>query len=191
MCEIKDFFNSKAASWDSEIVIHADRIEYLISLLDLQPFDRVLDVVCGTGVLEDFLSNDIRLMAIDFSQGMIDEARRKHPNVNYVVDDFLTMKTSAMCYDKIIMHNVFPHFLQPVFAVKKAYELLAPNGILLICHSIGRSVINQRHSSKNNRLSVSLPLVKELAQEVEHHGFKVLQAEDENDYYALKVQKTI
>lgn len=184
MTEIIDFFNQLAASWDTTVPVNADRIRYLISLLSLSPGDRVLDVGCGTGVLEDFLPRDIRLTAMDFSPEMIKVAKAKHPDVNYVVADFLEVDGEAL-YDKIIMYNVFPHFIERERAIKKAHQLLGPHGMLLICHGAGRSVINTRHSGLKSNISRSLPTTEEF-KTLLTPLFNIVLAEDREEYFAIK-----
>ena len=184
MTEIIDFFNQRAASWDTTVPVNAERIRYLVSLLSLSPGDRVLDVGCGTGVLEDFLPHDIRLTAMDFSSEMIKVAKTKHPDTNYVVGDFLEVDGEAP-YDKIIMFNVFPHFIERERALKKAYQLLAPHGTLLICHGAGRSVINTRHSGIKSNISRSLPTTEEF-RTLLNPLFDIVLAEDREEYFAIK-----
>jgi len=60
----------------------------LIDLLAPQPAERVLDLGCGTGDLTQQLAGaGARPFGVDASQDMIDEARRKHPNLTFEVGD--------------------------------------------------------------------------------------------------------
>lgn len=184
MTEIIDFFNQRAANWDATVPVNANKIRYLISLLSLNPGDRVLDVGCGTGVLEDFLPRDIRLTAMDFSSEMIRVAKAKHPDTNYVVGNFLEVEGEAL-YDNIIMYNVFPHLIEQERAIKKAHQLLAPHGKLLICHGAGRSVINARHSGIKSNISRSLPTIEKF-KTLLNPLFNIVLAEDKEEYFAIK-----
>src|SRR3954463_6999768 len=60
----------------------------LIELLAPQPGERVLDLGCGTGDLTAQLAErGARVIGLDASVEMVDEARRKHPTLDFVVGD--------------------------------------------------------------------------------------------------------
>jgi trans-aconitate methyltransferase len=60
----------------------------LIELLAPLPGERVLDLGCGTGDLTAQLAErGARVIGLDASTEMVDEARRKHPSLDFVVGD--------------------------------------------------------------------------------------------------------
>src|SRR5882724_2955976 len=60
----------------------------LIDLLAPRPAERVLDLGCGTGDLtQQLAAAGARPFGLDASTDMIDEARRKHPNLSFEVGD--------------------------------------------------------------------------------------------------------
>ncbi|HVY25041.1 MAG TPA: methyltransferase domain-containing protein [Polyangiaceae bacterium] len=60
----------------------------LIELLAPEPGQRVLDLGAGTGDLTQALAAaGARPLGLDASQAMVSEARRKHPNLDFVVGD--------------------------------------------------------------------------------------------------------
>ena len=60
----------------------------LIELLAPQPGERVLDLGCGTGDLTAQLAErGARVIGLDASTEMVNEARRKHPTLDFVVGD--------------------------------------------------------------------------------------------------------
>ena len=187
MDNIIEFFNQKAATWDKNIPQNGERIKYLLSLLDLSDGDSLLDVGCGTGILENFLPENIKTIAIDFSPEMVKIAKNKFPSKDIRVEDFLQLNTEEK-FDKIIMYNIFPHFLQPYKAFCKAYELLNPNGMLLICHGEGRQTINGRHNAIHNNISIGLLPTDELQQWMLPY-FEIVLTEDAENYFALLGRK--
>ena len=97
----------------------------------IDPSSRVLDVGCGQG---DFLRSlkelgTAKLEGIDFSPDMIDAlAAEGIPGYCGTFPDFPGMPDS---YDMISMNNYLEHTLEPEKELDKAYDLLAPGGILV------------------------------------------------------------
>ena len=78
MTVIADFFDALADRWD-ELCIHApEKINDILEHTTLHKGLRILDVGCGTGVLEQYLLTyaPIHITGIDLSPRMIEEARR-------------------------------------------------------------------------------------------------------------------
>ena len=65
----------------------------LAASLAVRPGDRVLDAACGTGDLAvaDLHAGAGRVTGLDFSERMLDRARRKAPAVEWVQGDMLAL----------------------------------------------------------------------------------------------------
>jgi trans-aconitate methyltransferase len=60
----------------------------LLELLAPKPEERVLDLGCGTGDLTlELAKRGARVVGLDASSAMVEEARRKHPSLQLVVGD--------------------------------------------------------------------------------------------------------
>ena len=62
----------------------------IASAIDIQPDDAVLDICCGNGLFTEKLAPlCARIVGVDFSEPLIDIARRYHQpaNVEYLVSD--------------------------------------------------------------------------------------------------------
>ena len=56
--------------------------------VDPQPGERILDIAAGTGTSAAALSKSgAKVIALDFSQGMVEEGRRRHPGLEFVQGD--------------------------------------------------------------------------------------------------------
>ncbi|MER7177305.1 class I SAM-dependent methyltransferase [Streptomyces mesophilus] len=98
----------------------------------LGPFERGLDLCCGTGAGIDVLREVCRerVAGVDFSAGMLDRARRQtHGDVGWVRGDALALPFGE-AFDLLVSFGAFGHFLPrerpALFA--EAYRVLRPGG---------------------------------------------------------------
>lgn len=88
--------------------------ERLLPLLDLQKADRVLDIGCGTGRWTPLLSSHTAAYhGTDFSQGLVEIARKEHENsanVRYSVLPSVSLSRDALNepegFDKIVVFGL-------------------------------------------------------------------------------------
>jgi demethylmenaquinone methyltransferase/2-methoxy-6-polyprenyl-1,4-benzoquinol methylase len=141
MYDARDFFNKKASVWDSKTQHDPENIKTVLRLSDLAKGCCVLDVGCGTGVLEGHLIEYEPgvVLAIDFAENMINVAREKlsHPAVQFVCADYFDVK--ALTFDNVFFINTFPHFSEPKRAVKHLLGLLKSGGRVTISHVQGKA----------------------------------------------------
>jgi 2-polyprenyl-3-methyl-5-hydroxy-6-metoxy-1,4-benzoquinol methylase len=97
--------------------------------------DRVLDLGCGNGRLSELFKNKkISYLGIDPVKGLIAEAKKKYPKLDFKFGDILTFKTTEK-FDAIVCAAVLNHLpgeeLQ-LTALKNILKLLKPGGCLLM-----------------------------------------------------------
>jgi len=98
---------------------------------------RVLELGCGTGKNSEWLAAQAReLVALDFSPGMLDVARRRvsAAHVRFVEHDITrAWPVEAASVDVVVGNLVLEHLpdLQPVFS--EAARVLRPGGELFLC----------------------------------------------------------
>jgi SAM-dependent methyltransferase len=101
-------------------------------LRPLGPFGRGLDVCCGTGaglqVLRALCQGPI--MGVDFSAGMLAQARRAHPDARWVRADVRALPFAG-AFDLAVSFGALGHFLPSerpgLFAA--VYHALRPGGV--------------------------------------------------------------
>jgi 2-polyprenyl-3-methyl-5-hydroxy-6-metoxy-1,4-benzoquinol methylase len=104
--------------------------------LDSLKFDRVLETGCGTGKNTlYFVNRGANVTAIDFSEGMLDIARKKKElsGVKFLQRDLLMdWEVGETQYDLVTCNLVLEHLedLNPYF--EKAQNALIPKGYLFI-----------------------------------------------------------
>ncbi|CAM0496699.1 class I SAM-dependent DNA methyltransferase [Thermoanaerobacter kivui] len=149
----KDYFNMMAEKWD-EICYHEPaKLQYIMQKINPQKGDKVLDVGTGTGVLIPYILPYIgdkgEVVAVDFSEKMIEQAYRKHKyeNVKFICADIIEVSLLYEYFDIAICYSVFPHFEDKRVVIAKIANLLKNDGKLVICHSQGRNTINNLHKN--------------------------------------------
>lgn len=96
---------------------------------------RVLDLGCGSGRDAAYLTDAaLHVIGVDLSEGLIGEAKKKRPDIDFRVMDMENLTFEENCFDGVwsklaILHverEQLPQILQSVS------KLLKPNGVLMI-----------------------------------------------------------
>ena len=177
------YFDALAHRWDSIVRHDPSKIERILSLSGVS--GRVLDVGCGTGALAPFLSRVCdEILAIDISEAMIFEAKRKrrHKNVRFLCGDALDLSLETGKFNAVICYSVFPHFADKSEAAALLAERLLPDGRLIIAHSQGREEINRVHKRMEG---CALPPSGELEAMLSDAGLRPFLSIDESGLYMV------
>jgi demethylmenaquinone methyltransferase/2-methoxy-6-polyprenyl-1,4-benzoquinol methylase len=189
---IAGFFDGLADSWDRRAIHPPERVSFILAAIGLEPGSLVLDVGCGTGVLEPYLAPALgpegRILAIDLSRKMLAQAREKRgfPTVEYREASFLALEPEA-AFDLVVVYSAFPHFLDRKAFFEKSVSVLAPGGRLAIAHIESRASINAMHGA-GSIPSLDLPPVGELAALAVAAGLEPIKSRDD-EYYLLVAAK--
>lgn len=146
------FFDMHAEKWDRLMTKKLKtRIEKIIPLFGIRNSEHILDVGSGTGILLPYLKNKTgkkgNVVALDFSQKMLDKAKDKFGDVfKYVKSNAKKTPFEDNTFDRIICFNTFPHFPNKFKVLKELSRILKMNGFLIIAHADTRKIINAHHS---------------------------------------------
>lgn len=190
------FFENYAATWDQDRKENQEILQFLMRFIALPKHGRVLDVGCGTGVLIPYLhervGDDGAVEGLDYSQGMLAQAKRKFaclPGVTFREGHILKCELPPNTYDAIVCLNFFPHIRDHSQTfIKAMYKALKDGGTLAIMHDISRDAVNALHR-QNGPAGPLLPPVDVLATLLLGAGFTVTAALDRDDCYLVVVQK--
>ncbi|MFF9012652.1 class I SAM-dependent methyltransferase [Streptomyces sp. NPDC014870] len=103
------------------------------ALRPVGPFDTGLDVCCGTGaglsVLRSLCAG--RVTGVDFSAGMLEQARRAHPKATLIRANVLALPF-APTFDLAVSFGAFGHFLprDQLTLFRQIHDSLRPGGLL-------------------------------------------------------------
>ena len=96
--------------------------------------DRILDIAAGTGTSSVALQkNGAKVVALDFSAGMIAEGRRKHPSIEFVEADAQKLPFGDNEFDAVTISFGLRNINDPKAALSEMYRVLKPGGRLVIC----------------------------------------------------------
>ncbi len=110
---IEAFFDRAASSWDEEMIKDDLIIETILDNAKVEKDNTVLDVACGTGVMIPYyLDRGAHPTGIDLSKKMIEIASNKFKDVEFIWGDVEELNNRK--FDRIIVYNAFPHFINPV-----------------------------------------------------------------------------
>lgn len=187
----RKFFNGLAPTWREDEKLDNKVISSLLAPVNLKRGDCVLDIACGTGVLDEYLlSLGLSVDGIDVAENMIDRARKNAANrgVNYIVGDFYTYRSKP--YDCLLAFDCYPHFKDKLLFEEQAYSLLNPQGTLWIFFDASKVAINAHHAKHDKSISVGLESA-EKEKQIFLKRFDLIYLEDNDERYMLGFKKKV
>jgi ubiquinone/menaquinone biosynthesis C-methylase UbiE len=158
----------------------------IIKNLPLRSGLRILDVGCGTGQLLGDLKTHFGRTAfsyrgIDKSGGMIEAARLKFPDGDFLVGSSDIQNSEGAVYDVIICAHSFPYFTDKARVLGRLQRLLSSGGVLMIAQA-----------SMNNLYDVlALSIVKLTTSEAEYPGRRRMRAMAEPIFHLMPEETRI
>ena len=124
MNKVADFSDTLADRWDELCYHDPEKLNDILRRTGLRKGLRILDIGCGTGVLESYLLpySPLQIVGVDISPGMIEKARSKYatPIVDFRCQDVRDIRGES--FDYIIAEGLPPveelaRMLSPFFTV--------------------------------------------------------------------------
>jgi len=105
-----------------------------VKALDLKPGERVLDVAAGTGTSAKALARTgAEVVALDFSPGMVEQGRKKHPGIEFIEGDAQALPFPSASFDAVTISFGLRNVHNPQLALGEMYRVLKPGGRIVIC----------------------------------------------------------
>jgi demethylmenaquinone methyltransferase/2-methoxy-6-polyprenyl-1,4-benzoquinol methylase len=96
--------------------------------------DRILDIAAGTGTSSmALLADGVSVVAADFSNGMLDEGRKRYPELEFVFADAMKLPFKDAEFDVVTMSFGLRNVENHNVALKEFFRVLKPGGRLVIC----------------------------------------------------------
>ena len=196
--QLQEYFDQLAPTWDKELTQgRLNCLGGIVKELGIKPGYHVLDVGSGTGVLLPFLITEVgnagKIVALDISAEMLGQAKAKNfqPILGFAQADALSIPLAENSVDLAICNSVFPHFDDKAKALKEINRVLRNNGLLVICHTMSRKMINQLHQSIGGVVANHLlPHEFQLRELLKKAGLKVIHFEDGPERYLVIAEKS-
>lgn len=190
------FFDAHAHGWE-ERGYPADvrgRLEVLVDCFGIEPGEKILDVGCGEGVLVPYLLDRLGpsgfVVELDISLEMLKGAARKSARqIQCVWAGVETLPLVDADFDRVICFASFPHFANPVKALKQIHRVLKSAGTLVIAHLLSRDEIARHHAKSTVVLGDELPEEAAMRELMTQTGFCVRRLEDRPGRYLLIATK--
>jgi trans-aconitate methyltransferase len=124
---------AQGSNWNAEL--YDDKHSFvwkmaggLLDLLETKPGERILDLGCGTGHLtEQIASRGAKVVGVDKSQEMIQQARTKYPSLQFEVMDAREI-AFAEPFDAVFSNATLHWIKDPEKAVASIAKALRPEG---------------------------------------------------------------
>ena len=102
---------------------------WLISLLQPQPGESLLDIACGEGALVQWAQRlGLEASGVDFADVALQKARLQAPDSRFVVADGHRIPFPAHAFDTITSIGSLEHYEDPEQGVREITRLLKPSG---------------------------------------------------------------
>lgn len=99
-----------------------------------RPGLKVLDVAAGTGTSSAaYAAAGADVTAFDFSQGMIAQGRKRHPNLDFVQGDAMAMPFDNDFFDAVTISYGLRNINDPRVALREMCRVTKPGGTLVVC----------------------------------------------------------
>ncbi len=136
---IKNMFDNLAKDYEfmNNIIsfgTHKFIKEDAIKALNIEPNSKVLDLCCGTGDLAGLIKKlqpSCDVIGIDYSNQMLEIARKKHPNITFWQADALNLAFEKNTFDYIVMGFGLRNIPEKNKALEQIYKILKVNGKFL------------------------------------------------------------
>ena len=103
-------------------------------LVNSQPGQTILDLAAGTGSSSVvFMREGVKVVAADFSQGMLEEGRKRHPQLEFVFADAANLPFGDQEFDTVTISFGIRNVEKTEVALAEMLRVLKPGGKLVVC----------------------------------------------------------
>jgi ubiquinone/menaquinone biosynthesis C-methylase UbiE len=194
----RDYFNDLAPEWNEKMSDDPITFRAYLSRFGVVKGDRVLDVGAGTGRMSKHLAEIVGhtglVISEDISECMLAVGKRligSH-RIQFICDDICALSLKTNTFDKVLCFSAFPHFIDPLRALKEMYRVLRPGGKLLILHNCCSKQLNEFHANLDGIVCKDFLLgTQEMVPILHQAGFECKDLIENKDLYWVEAIKPI
>ena len=137
--EVAAMFDSVADSYDRTndlLSFGQDRLwrKKVLKAINPQSGQTVLDLAAGTGSSSIvFAKPGVKVIASDFSEGMLAVGRKRHPELEFVYADATALPFNSESVDAVTIPFGLRNVVDPNKALTEMLRVLKPGGVVVIC----------------------------------------------------------
>jgi ubiquinone/menaquinone biosynthesis C-methylase UbiE len=161
---------------------HSDITEQTLSLMDIQPGDRILDLGCGTGWASRRmarLAQGGEVVGLDVADEMLrraEEASSAFRNVRYVWGSAERIPESDNAFSKVLSVESFYYYSDQGKALDELRRVMVPGGKLFILINLYKDNHYSLRWMEELKVPVQALSEEEYKRLLANHGFKDVQA---------------
>jgi ubiquinone/menaquinone biosynthesis methyltransferases len=105
-----------------------------VRAIDAWPGDRVLDIAAGTGTSSEPLADaGVDVVPCDFSVGMLQEGKRRRPDLPFVAGDATRLPFADASFDAVTISFGLRNVVDVEAALREMHRVTRPGGRLVVC----------------------------------------------------------
>lgn len=118
---------------------HTRKFNSLKEIIGISKYNQILDIGCAGGTLTKKISEICtgQITAIDAFDKAINHARKRHPNINFLVADAHKLPFKSNYFDLIVSYETIEHLVNPPKALKEIHRVLKKDGQTIIAMDSG------------------------------------------------------
>jgi SAM-dependent methyltransferase len=123
-------WNDRASTYEQLVArATAMAIEPLLDAAEVTAGTRVLDAACGPGALAGAAAaRGARVSGVDFAEGMLERARRRHPGIEFIHGDVENLPFGDAAFDAVVAAFVVNHLPEPERGAAELARVVRPGG---------------------------------------------------------------
>jgi ubiquinone/menaquinone biosynthesis C-methylase UbiE len=202
--EIADLYSRRSQTYDNSDW-HSQIAHRLVEYGQIHPGQHVLDIATGTGhvaiAAAQIVGSEGRVIGVDISTGMLDQARRKVKalgltNVEFQLADAESLNFPANSFDRVLCSAAFIWMADIQAALRLWYQFIKPDGLIGF-HAFADTafvggVVTQKVAEKYSvSLAFSKPTgtVEKCCNLLQQAGFEAVEVKVEQDGSYISLEK--
>ncbi|MFC1478012.1 methyltransferase domain-containing protein [Candidatus Margulisiibacteriota bacterium] len=150
-------FSRRAGHYDKSAHLQQGIARELVQKINMEDPRSILDIGCGTGHLTGLLAKkypEAKISALDLAPGMVEQARRKQPEIEFQVGDAEALPYPDQAFDCIVSSTTYQWITDLNKAFLEAGRVLKGDGELGLAMFGGKTLTELRESYRKAFLEV-------------------------------------